>query len=263
MHLKLLALTLLISSSLLSQAQPGPRAGQAGGRPAGGGGPPQLRFGGSMAKLFGDNSAFTADLLMEMKTESSTMSIPGKISFLDGKSRFEMDATKMTGGELPPEAAAQMKQMGMAEMVTITLPEKNETYIIYPGLKAYAALPAQPGQENATADKTDLQKTELGKETIEGHATTKNKVVLKDDQGNEQEATVWNASDLKDFPVRIQTVTEGVPSTVTFKNVELTKPEESLFTPPADYQKYNDVGTMMRESMMKRLAPNGGLPPKK
>ena len=53
----------------------------------------------------------------------------------------------------------------------------------------------------------------------------------------------------------------GVPSTLTFNNVKLDKPAESLFNPPADFQRYNDPNTMMREAMMKRFAPPGGTQP--
>jgi hypothetical protein len=153
-----------------------------------------------------------------------------------------------------------MKAMGMGEMISITRPEKKESYIIYPGLKAYAVMPAT--DEDAAAGKEEIKKTELGKETVDGHSTTKYKMVMKDADGKEQEATLWSASDLKDFPVKIEMNTEAGPSTVTFSDVKLGKPDESLFDPPATFQRYNDVSTMMREAMMKRFAPpGGGFPP--
>ena len=258
MHFKLLAFLSLISASLVCEAQVQPRRGRAGG--AGGmGGPPQPQFGGSMLKLFGENKAFTANLQMETKIEAGPMSVPGKMALLDGKSRFEMDATKIKGGGIPPGAAEQMKQMGMAEIINISRPDKNENYLIYPGLKAYAVMPAE--KESATAaEKADMKKTELGKETVNGQATTKYKVEIKD--GTVHESTIWSATDLKGFPIKIETTNEGIPSTMTFTDVKLEKPEESLFNPPADFQRYNDVGAMMRESMMKRFAPPGGIPPK-
>ena len=86
---------------------------------------------------------------------------------------------------------------------------------------------------------------------------------MKGEDGKETEFTVWNASDLKDFPIKMETVNEGVPSTIRYTEVKLEKPDDALFEPPADFQRYNDVGTMMREVMMKRMAPPGGAAPQK
>ena len=259
MHLRVFAFIILVS---LATAYDSYAQQQRRGRPGGGmGGPPQPRFGGSMAKLFGENKAFLADAEMEVKMQDGAISMPGKIAFLDGKTRFEMDATKMKGGNVPPQAAEQMKQMGMAEMISISRPDKKESYIIYPGLKSYAAAPESEGS-GATKDspEPDLKRTELGKETVDGHPTTKYKVIIKDDEGKEHESTVWAATDMKDFPIKIESVNDGMPSTVLFKNVRLEKPEASLFEPPTDFQRYTDVGTMVREQMMKRFAPPGGVP---
>ncbi len=111
-------------------AQPGPPSG------------PKLS--GYMGKIFGGNSAFTANMEMQSKDKSGdTMIMPGKIASLDGKSRFEMDMTQMRGGRMPPDGAAHMKQMGMDKMVAISRPDKKVTYVVYPSLQAYAETPIQ------------------------------------------------------------------------------------------------------------------------
>ena len=228
-------------------------------RPGGGGfGGQQPRFDSAMARLFGKNTAFSSQIVMEMKSESAGMTMPGKLAFLDGKSRFEMDMANAKGPSLQLQAAEQMKAMGMAEIISITRPDKKEQYLVYPGLKSYAAVPSTDTSADSAQKPDDLKKTELGKETINGHPCTKYKVVLKDDTGKEHESTIWSASDLKDFPIKIEMTNEGVPSTITFNDVKFDKPEESLFNPPADFQRYNDPNTMMREAMMKRFAPPGG-----
>lgn len=252
-----LALLLAASSCLISNAQFGPP----GGRP-GMAGPGANLFSGNMAKIFGEHRAFSANCEMETKSQMGLVGVPGKMAFLDGKTRFEMDTTKVRGANMPPGAAEQMKAMGMGEMVTINRPDRKESYVIYPGLKSYAAIAIQGTDKNAADSKMDIQKTEQGKETVDGHPTTKYKVVIKDENGKEHQLTLWSASDLKDFPVKIVTSTEAGPSTVTFKDVKFAKPAENLFEPPADFQKYDDIGAMMRETMMKRFAPPGGaLPP--
>src|SRR3569832_162173 len=68
---------------------------------------------GSTAKLFGDNTTFSANLEMRTGGESDGMTMPGKLYFDQGNSRFEMDMADMKGVKLPPGAAEQMKSMGM------------------------------------------------------------------------------------------------------------------------------------------------------
>ena len=263
MKIHSIALLVVLSLSIIAEAQVGPRGRRPGGAGGGIGGPPQPRFGDSMSKVFSEHPAFTANMLMETKAENQVMTMPGKLTYLNGKARFEMDMTKIKGGGMPPETAQQMKEMGMGEMVNITRPDKNETYIIYPGLKAYAVTATTNGKPTSEAPgkAAEIKKTEIGKETVDGHPCTKYKMIVKDDEGKDHEMTVWTASDLKDFPIKMQMQENETPVTMTYRDVKLEKPEESLFEPPAGFQRYNDVGTLMRESMMKRLAPGAGVPP--
>ena len=77
-------------------------------------------FTGAMDKLFGENQSFSATLEMQMaSTADGTITMPGKITFDSGKSRFEMDMTQAKGGQMSPDAGAQMKAMGMDRMVMI------------------------------------------------------------------------------------------------------------------------------------------------
>src|SRR5256885_4944465 len=99
-------LSLLLLPTLLSlqvQAQPGRRGDMGmGATPQGPG------LSGSTAKLFGDNTSFSANLEMQTSSgeKSETMTMPGKIAFDQGKSRFDMDLSQVKGGMMSPETAA-------------------------------------------------------------------------------------------------------------------------------------------------------------
>ncbi|HWX20351.1 MAG TPA: DUF4412 domain-containing protein [Candidatus Binatia bacterium] len=242
---------------LSAQAQFGPRGGM-GGATAG------PRFSGSTARLFGDNSSFSATMEMQTKGASAddAMTMPGKISFDQGKSRFEMDLTQMKSDKMRPEAAAQMKSMGMDKMITISRPDKKVSYLIYPGMQAYAETPLQDPSAGAAASDFKFETTELGKETVDGHDCVKNKAVVTDKEGNLHESIIWNATDLKKFPVKIEQAEQGTAVTMLFKDVKLSGPEASLFEPPSDFTKYDSMQTMMQQQMMKRFgAGAGGFPP--
>jgi hypothetical protein len=249
----ILASAFICLGLLPAYSQPGPHGGAPGG--------PQLD--GSTGKLFGDNQAFSAALEMGVTDKSGQpMTMPGKISFDAGKSRFEINLADLKGGQMPPDAAAQMKSMGMDQMVTIARPDKKATCLIYPGLQSYAEMQLSNADSAPTNSDYKVETTELGKETLDGHPCVKNKIVVTEKDGNKHEYTVWNATDLKKFPVKIQTTEQGGDVTMLFKNVTLAKPAASLFDPPADFKKYDNVQQMMQQEMMKRMGGGGmGMPP--
>ena len=216
---------------------------------------------GSMAKLFGDNTAFSAD--MEMESTGGADAGPGgtmtgKISFDQGKTRFEMDLANMKGGRMPPQATAQMKAMGMDKMVMISLPEKKVSYLIYPGLQAYAENPARDAETNVSPADFKIELTELGKETVDGHPCVKHKAVVTDKEGKTHESTVWNATDLKDFPLQIMTKEKDDTIFIRYRQVQLAKPEEKDFDAPAGYKEYAEMEALMQGVMAKMTGGGSG-----
>ena len=251
-HFSILASTIICLGLLPAYSQSGPRGGAPGG--------PQL--GGAMSKLFGDNQAFSAGLEMQVTDKSGKpITMPGKLSFDAGKQRFEVNLADMKGGQMPPDAAAQMKSMGMDQIVTIARPDKKTACLIYPGMRSYAEIQLSNADSAPTNGDYKVETTEIGKETVDGHPCVKNKYVVTDNEGAKHESTVWNATDLKKFPVKIQTVEQGDNVTLLFKNVSLTKPAASLFDPPAGFTKYDNMQQMMQTEMMKRMGGGTGMPP--
>ena len=214
-----------------------------------------------MSKLFGDNKAFSAALEMQTKDDSgSPITMPGKISFDAGKSRFEFNLADMKGGKMPPDAVAQMKSMGFDQMVAISLPDKKAAYLLYPGLQSCVQMKLPETEASPATNDYKMEATELGKETVDGHPCVKNKVVVTGKDGTKHESTVWNATDLKNFPIKIQSTEQGRDATMLFKNVSLTAPAASQFELPPDYQKYDNMQALMQQVMMKRMG-GMGMPP--
>ena len=240
-----------------THAQPGPRGRGMGGPPAG----PQ--FGGDLGKIFGEHKAFTASLEFQMNASnaSEAVTMPGKLAYLDGKSRFEMDMAEMKSAQMPPDAAAQMKQMGMDKTIAIGRPDKKTTCLVYPGMQSYVESPIRDAEAVKPESDFTIEVTKLGKDTVDGHACVKNKVVSTDKDGKTHESTVWNATDLKNFPVKIETSEAGSSVTMLFKEVKFARPDAAQFEPPADFTKYDNLMAMMREQMMKRMGGAGFAPP--
>jgi hypothetical protein len=255
-HLNVLTAAMMSLTLWAANAQYGPRGGM-------GGPPPGPRLGGAMAKLFGDNSAFSANLEMHIAggADGGEITMKGKIAYLEGKSRFEMDMTEMKNSKMTPKNVAQMKQMGMDKVVTISRADESSSYTVYPGLQAYVENPSQTPEAAKPASDFKVDITELGKESVGGHDCVKNKVIVTGSPGNTHESTVWNASDLKRFPVKIVTGEGGKEMTLLFKDVQLGPPDAAQFDPPADFTKYDSMMAMMQQEMMKRMGAGRGMPP--
>jgi hypothetical protein len=212
---------------------------QYGGRPGGmGGGPRGPDFGGANAKLYGNNSAFSATL--EVQGDASPQQkMTGKLAVDQGKSRFEMNMG----------ADPHMKSMGMDQMIVVTRPDRKASYMIFPSQQAYVENPIPESQAPKPESAYKVEITELGKETVDGHPCVKNKAVVTDDQGNKTESTLWNATDLKNFPVKIESTRNGHKSTMLFRDIKLGKPDASQFEPPAGHKKYDSMMSLMMEKM--------------
>jgi hypothetical protein len=218
----------------------------------------------ALAKVFGTNLNFSASMQTDVHiaAQDKTISIVGKIYFANGNSRTEIDMTKMTGTAIPPQQLQQIKAMGMDQMVSISQMAKKTVYMIYPGLSAYAKiqLPMTPPD---AAKEAKFTSTDLGKETVDGHPCLKKQYSITDAKsGQPIMMTTWNATDLNDSPIKITQASNGNTTTMTFTDVNLTKPAASLFVPPADYKAYDDVKTMMQTEMMKKMGGGLGGAPK-
>jgi hypothetical protein len=234
---------------------------QFGGQPGGSQG---FRFNGEMAKLFGANASFSADVETEMKGGplTDTLKMPGKIYVADGKSRFELDVTKIHGGGLSEYNLAQMKEMGMDKTVLVSRPDKKVTYVFYPNLQSHLETPMDEKSASAKESDFKLETTEVGKETVDGHPCVKTKAVLTDKKGAKQEATLWCATDLKNFPVKVEKTEDKTLITMVFKDVQLAKPDAKMFDPPADSTKYKDIPGLMQGVALKHLNQGGAQAPK-
>jgi len=218
----------------------------------GAGGPPGMSS--ALTRLFGDINAFTAkaDVQVVDGSQKEVAGMPMDFAMLDKKVRVEIDLTQAKSSSMPPGAAEQLNSMGMAQVVSIVRPDKQLVYVMYPKQKMMMSMPLPKTDADAAEKNSKIQKTPLGKENLDGHPCVKNKVVITDEKGENIEATTWNASDLKDFPVQIQTKEKENTSTIHFKNVQFTKPDAKLFELPTGYTEYKSPQELMT-AMMKKM----------
>ena len=209
----------------------------------------------AMLKLFGKNAAFTAKMTVRILDASNqeTMTMPMTMAVTDGKVRNDVDMSELKSAMIPPQAIEQMKKMGMDKMISIVRSDLKKSFQVYPGMKSY--LEVAMGAEDATnlEKEPKMEKTELGKETIDGHASVKNKIVITDAAGKAQEFTVWNATDLKDFPVQIQVKDNGQNVMMNYSDVKFAKTDAKQFDAPTGFTKYASMQEFQQAMMQKMM----------
>jgi len=210
---------------------------------------------GAMMRLFGSHTAFSSKAQVRMldKAGKETMSMPMDFALLDGRIRLDLDMSQVKSKDFTPAMLAPMKQMGMDRLATILRPDQRVTLVVCPALQSYAELPMSPEEAAEWNNTFKVDKTLLGKETIDGHPCEKKKAPVQDGKGGTLDAVVWEASDLNDFPVQIQISQPEATVLMRYREVRLTRPEAKLFEAPPGFTKYDSMEKLTQGAMLKML----------
>ena len=208
----------------------------------------------AMLKLFGDITAFSskADVrLQEKGQEPMTMTI--NFAMLEGNVRVDLDMSNVKSAQLSAEILASYKSAGMERVTTILRRDRKSALLIYPSVQSYVELPMSREEARDMERRFKIDKTKLGRETIEGQACDKTRVVVSADAGEKQEAVVWYAPSLKDFPLRMQMDQPRMTVTMQYHDVSLNRPETRQFDAPVGFSKYASVEQLVQKAMRKAL----------
>lgn len=155
---------------------------------------------------------FSADTLM---TYEGSQKITGKIYFKPDMFRMDMK--------------------DMEDMTVITRIDRKVMWNIMRREKMYMEMPLDLSNRPKVEEKFEgeIERKEVGKETVNGHPATKYLITYKVDNKKEQ-VYQWVATDIK-FPVKTAAVDGSW--TQEFKNIQIGPQQQSLFEVPAGYQK--------------------------
>lgn len=221
-------------------------------------GPASTGVSASLIRLFGTNNVFTAQAEVQVlgKDNKEIIGTPMNFTLLGNKIRVEVDVAKMRN-KLQPDAAAQMKPLGFDNVISVIRPETRTNLIIFPKLRAYVKLDMPPNEAEAFLRKAKIERTTLAKEKMEGYQCVKQRVVITDDDGQKSEATVWTATDLRNFPVCVATKEKEGVVTVRFRKVQFSAAAVAQFEPPAGFSEYADMQALMAGPVVKFMKENG------
>jgi hypothetical protein len=131
-------------------------------------------------------------------------------------------------------------------VIHIALPDLKLKYFVYPKVKAYCELPMQYPELTHTLD--NFQKIKLAEETLDGHPCVKYAVKATNEFLEDVRAVVWQATDLKNFPLQLQFDVGEEVFTMSFRNVKLTPPDLLSFQPPQEFTRYTDQQELARDA---------------
>lgn len=220
-------------------------------------GPGSTGVSASLIRLFGTNNAFTAEAVVQVLGGNNQEHIATPISFTltDNKIRVEVDMNQMRN-LLEPNALAQVKPLGLDQVVSIIQPQQKTTLVAFPKLKAFVKLAMPPEEAEAFMQRAKIARTAVAKEKMEGHPCLKQRVVITDNAGKKSEATVWTATDLRDFPVCVATKEKEGTVVIRFRKIEFGRAPAAQFEPPAGYGECADMQVLMAGPVVKFMKDN-------
>ncbi|HMO64059.1 MAG TPA: hypothetical protein PKE47_02335, partial [Verrucomicrobiota bacterium] len=171
--------------------------------------------------------------------------------------RFDLRPLNVPGGG-DLDIANLLGGLGMDQFTLLGLAGGKGSYVVYPGLKAYA--PVEPAVGTAAALPPKVERTLLGEEVVAGRRCEKHQVTVTAPGAAPQQLTVWNAPELRGFPVQIEMAAQGATVRLSFGEVRFTAPPPAAFALPVGYEPHASVEGMMQaiiqramQDMLKRL----------
>jgi len=188
--------------------------------------------------ILGKDRSFSATMAASVQYEGAEKQSRGeKPYFLShGNTRTEEDYTRKPG--LQSKVIEALKKDGLAQMVMITRPDRQTSYLLIPGRKSYMKMDWRETGFDSTAKPPKIERKEIGKETIDGHTCVKVQLVMISSDDTKEEMTAWEATDLGGMIIRLDSTNgyDGSKGSLLFKNVKLGKLDPALFEVPTGFK---------------------------
>jgi hypothetical protein len=216
-------------------------------------------FAAALSQLLSDSRPFvaTAEVALPAEPGESPMALPFGVAMLDGKMRWELDAARLKGGMLEPSTVEVLKQLKLDRLALIIRPETN-LVVVFPSQQAYfeMAPPKADAVQVKAQDKIErLQKKLVGREVVDGMECLKYQLTVPD--GKLDQAFVWTATKLKDFPIKLTVHFDKSVYGLHFTNIRMGNPDARYFVVPAGFTRHAGPEAMMQSMMIKSLGEGG------
>ncbi|MCX7966235.1 MAG: DUF4412 domain-containing protein, partial [Syntrophorhabdaceae bacterium] len=145
------------------------------------------------------------------------------------------------------------ENVGMKGVVTILLNDAKKIITLNTNKKLYHEQPLKQHDRMVSFYDPDVvfEKKKIGTEKIDGHPCNKYDAIYyrKSNPKEKQKALIWEATDLKDFPIKMELESPQGKITILYKDIKLGAAKASMFEVPKGYKKANSVHEVMGMEM--------------
>jgi hypothetical protein len=159
----------------------------------------------------------------------------------DPLSKFTQFSALMSGALMGPEEEAKIYRMGSKIRIdgadggyVVSDVNTYETFVKLANNKGCIKGTA-PGARTfpyLVLNKSKIEHTRTGQESIDEHLCDVEDVTITQENGHEIKLKIWEAQDLKGFPIKIEQDRAGGPHIAIYKEVSLGAPDPALFERP-------------------------------
>ena len=219
----------------------------------------------AMSELFSDSRPYSAVAVLQLPGDQPSQGIPLGFATLDGKMRWYLNLDQARTARLDPDTTEWLREAKLSQVVLILRPQ-TKVVVVLPGLKQWFEFaPSKPSEieEKAREKAGFLQKTEVGRETVDGHPCVKYRLDLPNERHSREAAYVWQATDLKHLPIKFQAMINGESYGLTFRQIKDSPPDLKYFEAPAGYSKIGGSEVLLQNALLGRLTNKnspGGTP---
>ncbi len=116
----------------------------------------------------------------------------------------------------------------------ITHTDTRTTYMVMGGHCMQMQAPPRNDPFATASEDAKVERSAAGSGTVDGHSCKIENVTVIPKNGKPTTMKVWEAQDLKGFPVKIEMQTEQGPATMLYRDVSFDKPAASVFEHPSN-----------------------------
>jgi hypothetical protein len=200
------------------------------------------------SKMSPNTPEFTATGAMAFCNPQGTVQfiMPMDLAVSSNCFRWQADAMKIW--PMPSQARTLAKLTHTDTIVFLTKKDERTVYMIYPGVQAYIPIPIPDSalaEYDTRSGTIQIQKTELGQETLLGHPCIKYKAIDTEPNVPPQEGLIWGATDLQGFPIGMVLHSERGLMKFNFQDVQIRNPDLSLFVIPSNYISFTNSADLL------------------
>jgi tRNA nucleotidyltransferase/poly(A) polymerase len=201
------------------------------------------------SKILSDTPEFSAYAVVRTLDAKGNMQLkmPMKIALTTERMRQEIDVMGMTN--LPEKMREAMQQAHINEIVVITQTDARRVYLAFPGIQAYEQFPISDAvldEMTRRASAINIQKKEYGQQMIRNHLCTQVSLMFTETNRPAEFAILKCATDLHNFPIRMEFLTPTSTTRFSFESVQIKKPDADLFEVPENYTAFTNSADIMR-----------------